>query len=175
MNPLATIAPGTGLLVAALTVAAALVPLVRVSTPRSSWTPPRRPTRRGTHVSCSADVAEALDLLALALQGGVSLGAAARTVAVELDEPLRGELDAVGQDLLEGRDASPSWESAGARWEPARRTVEVASLAGVPPAPALRQTATDLRRGSVARAEVAPGSGSASSFRSGWRSSRLSC
>ncbi|ANS78892.1 putative conserved alanine rich membrane protein [Serinicoccus hydrothermalis] len=150
-----TSAVDPSLLVLLVATTAALVPLVRVRAPRASWTPADRPAATHSRGPCSADVAEALDLMALALQGGVSLGTAARTVALELDEPLRAELDAVGLDLLDGVDAAPSWDRAGARWEPARRTIEVAALAGVPPGPALRQTATDLRRGSVARAEVA--------------------
>ncbi|GAA4877997.1 type II secretion system F family protein [Serinicoccus chungangensis] len=138
-----------------LAAAAAAVPLLWWSGAAPGWTP--RPTRRRVtgHGATPAGVPEALDLLALALQGGSSLGSAARHVAAVLPTPLREELDGVGRDLLLGLDTGPSWAAAGPRWRAARLSMEIAALAGVSPGPALRQAAADLRRQAVAGVEVA--------------------
>lgn len=124
----------------------------------STWTPPPpsgfdpKASQPGPAVAL---VPEALDLLALALSGGVSLGTAARTVAAVLPDTLGEELDAVGQALLRGEETGDLWSAAGPGWAPARRCLEVAAVAGVPPGPSLRQAATDLRREAVAEVEVA--------------------
>ncbi|WP_153011797.1 type II secretion system F family protein [Serinicoccus chungangensis] len=145
---------GVHVVLAALTAAAGVVPLLWWSAATPGWTP--RPHRRTTRPGVTvAGVPEALDLLALALQGGSSLGSAARHVALVLPPPLREELDGVGRDLLLGLDPGPSWATAGPRWRAARLSMEIAALAGVSPGPALRQAATDLRRHAVAGVEVA--------------------
>ena len=138
-----------------LTAAAAAVPLLWWPPTPVRWTPRRVRRHPAARAGAAAGVPEALDLLALALQGGSSLGSASRQVASVLPPPLRDELDGVGQDLMLGLDPAPSWEAAGPRWRAARLSMEIAALAGVAPGPALRQAATDLRRHAVARVEVA--------------------
>lgn len=138
-----------------LAVVAGAVPLVWWAPSAQGWTPPRGRSGGASGSDTQAAVPEALDLLALALQGGSSLGAAAHHVAAVLPPPLSEELADVGRDLLLGIDAGPSWESAGRHWRPARTSMEIAALAGVSPGPALRQTASDLRRRTVAAVEVA--------------------
>lgn len=100
-------------------------------------------------------VPEALELVALALQGGGSLGVATSCVATVLPSPRREELALVGASLRHGTDSAAAWAGAGPDWEPARRALELAEVAGVAPAPALRQAATDLRRDAVADVELA--------------------
>ena len=148
----------TAALVVLLSLGAGAVPLMWTGRPARTWTP--RDDRGGALGEAEAGpatglVPEALDLLSLALLGGVSLGGAARTVAVVLPGAAGEELDQVGQALLRGADTEASWSVAGPDWAPARRCLEVAAIAGVPPGPSLRQAATDLRRESVAGVEVA--------------------
>lgn len=100
-------------------------------------------------------VPEALELLALALLGGGSLGEATRTVAATLPGRAGDGLATVSAALREGVDTDDAWTEAGQGWDPARRSLELAAVAGVAPGPALRQTATDLRAEAVAHVEVA--------------------
>lgn len=100
-------------------------------------------------------VPEALELLALALQGGGSLGAATAQVASVLPAPRAAQLALVADALRSGEDAASAWASAGVDWDPARRSLELAHVAGVAPAPALRQAAADLRRDAIGDVEVA--------------------
>src|SRR5690606_14972551 len=100
-------------------------------------------------------VAEAMELLALALHGGVSLGEATAHVATVLPATRRQELDGVGRALLSGVDAGEAWAEAGPDWAAARRALELAAVAGVAPAQALRQAAQDLRRDLVSDVELA--------------------
>lgn len=93
--------------------------------------------------------------MALALQGGGSLGEAASSVATALPGPRRDELGRVGTALRVGSDPAVAWAEAGPDWEPARRALDLAAVAGVAPASALRQAATDLRRDAVADVELA--------------------
>lgn len=100
-------------------------------------------------------VPEALDLVALALLGGGSLaGAVTRAGGVLPGEPGR-ELVEVGARLQGGATGSQAWDGSGARWEPARRSLQLAEAAGVPPGEALTRSADDLRREAVADVEVA--------------------
>lgn len=100
-------------------------------------------------------VPEALDLLALALQGGTSLARAVATVAEVLPGAAGRELAEVAEQLHRGEEQERAWAGAGEHWAPARRTLELAAVAGIPPGPALRNTATDLRRETVSGMEVA--------------------
>lgn len=122
----------------------------------STWTPRSRGSPGADPgMPPVALVPETLDLLALALQGGASLGGAVRAVAATLPDDVGRELDEVGLALLSGADASDAWTRAGAAWAPARRCLEVAAEAGVSPGPSLRQAATDLRRAALTEVEVA--------------------
>lgn len=169
------------LAVVALAVAAAAAVLLWTVPPRRPWLPPE--SRRGVRLRGAASgsdrgngtlapgagagwdvderqapavlVPEGLELLALALLGGGSLGAAARTVAGTLPGTSGEGLDLVAAALHRGADTEAAWERAGESWEPARRSLELAALAGVAPGAALRQTASDLRSTAVADVEVA--------------------
>lgn len=112
-------------------------------------------TARGARGEGTSLVPEALELLALALQGGGSLGDAAAGVAGVLPRRRADQLARVARTLRSGVDTAGAWAEAGPDWEPARRALELAQVAGVPPGPALRQAATDLRRDAVADVEVA--------------------
>ena len=76
-------------------------------------------------------------------------------MATVLPSGSREELDGVGRALLTGADAGRAWAEAGAQWEAARRALELAAVAGVAPAQALRQAAADLRRDRVSDVELA--------------------
>lgn len=148
----------------------AVVVLLWMSPPATAWTPatdrddalpwrirggaPARRRARPETVSTGALVPEALELLALALLGGGALSEAARTVSVVLPGRSGEGLSAVAAALRQGQDTEQAWSAAGAAWEPARRSVELASVAGIAPGPALRQTAADLRAASVTDVEV---------------------
>lgn len=133
--------------------------------PGPAWTPgrygphPHAASRERGATSPAGDggvlVAEAMELLALALHGGVSLGEATTQVATVLPATRRRELDGVGRALVAGVDADEAWAEAGPAWAAARRALELAAVAGVAPAQALRQAAQDLRRDLVADVELA--------------------
>lgn len=119
---------------------------------REGW---RRGTgRRRTHAG-QASVPEAMELLALALLGGGSLGAAVRQVSQVLPEHLSQDLSRVGLALHHGADTAAAWSDAGPAWVPVQRCLDLASVSGVAPGPALRQAASDLRRDAIADVEVA--------------------
>lgn len=151
--------------------AAAVVVLLWWAPPTLAWTPaagrdPGGPWAGGvlgrargrghatTATSPGSPVPEALDLLGLALQGGGSLAEAVRTVALVLPGPSGEGLARVAEALRRGRDTEAAWVEAGPEWEPARRCLELARVAGVAPGHALRQTAADLRATMVADVEV---------------------
>lgn len=123
---------------------------------RPAWTPggPEPVDDPGPGAGVTV-VPEALELVALALQGGGSIGEAASCVATVLPGRRREELGRVGAVLRTGVDPTLAWEEAGPDWDPARRALELAAVAGVAPASALRQAATDLRRDAVADVELA--------------------
>lgn len=100
-------------------------------------------------------VPDALELVAVALDGGASVASAIRTVAGTLPEPLGEQLRGVAAVLRRGEDPTEAWAAAGAHWAPARRSLDLAESAGIPPARALVRTADDLRREAVADVEVA--------------------
>lgn len=145
-------------LVVLLSLGAAGALLLWWDRPVPTWTPrsAARETERGgsPHEPQAVLVPEALDLLALALRGGASLGGAARVVAAVLPDEAGAQLDGVGRALLRGADTTSAWVEAGPHWAPARRCLEVAASAGVAPGPSLEQAATDLRREVVAGVEV---------------------
>lgn len=83
------------------------------------------------------------------------MASAIRTVAGTLPEPLGEQLRGVAAVLRRGEDPTEAWAAAGAHWAPARRSLDLAESAGIPPARALVRTADDLRREAVADVEVA--------------------
>ncbi|WP_131103484.1 secretion system protein [Ornithinimicrobium sufpigmenti] len=157
----------TPLLVA---LAAVVVVLLWLPPRPPAWTPPSghggRPWADRTWVGSSrrgrghqtgspqAVVPEALELLALALLGGGALAEAARTVSRVLAEGDGAGLARVASALHHGQDTDQAWAAAGPGWEPARRSLELARVAGVAPGPALRQTAADLRAAQITDVEV---------------------
>lgn len=144
-------------LVMGLAVGGAVLLWPRRSAP--PWTPgrmrrrPRRGGRGRGHVQPGL-VPEALELIALALRGGGSLSAAVTSTGHALPEELGAELMEVGALLGRG-DPEQAWAVAGPRWEPARRSLQLAETAGAAPGPALKDAARDLRRDAVAEVEVA--------------------
>lgn len=151
--------------------AAAVVVLLWTSSPPAAWTPTREagpgtlwsrmvPVRargRGGDARTGPArglVPEAMELLALALRGGGSLAEAARTVSLVLPDPVGAGLARVADALHRGQDTGQAWAAAGQEWEPARRSLELARVAGVAPGSALRQAAVDLRATMVADVEV---------------------
>lgn len=124
--------------------------------PAPVWTPRVGEIRlRDPVVPPAVLIPEALDLLALALLGGASLGGAVRSVAAVLPGDQGAGLDDVGLALLLGADTAEAWDRAGQAWAPARRCLEVAAEAGVSPGPSLKQAAIDLRRAAMSEVEVA--------------------
>jgi tight adherence protein B len=98
---------------------------------------------------------EVLELYALALQGGGSLAGAARSVGASVPGELGEELLRVGLAMERGEDPESVWAAVGPHWWPARRSLDLAALAGVPPGEALVGAAQDLRREGVSAVEVA--------------------
>jgi hypothetical protein len=100
-------------------------------------------------------VPESLELVALALLGGGSLAGAVARVATVVPGTVGRELAEVGARLQSGRSEDEAWDAAGEHWAPARRSLQLADSAGVPPGQALIRSAQDLRRDAVADVEVA--------------------
>ncbi|MFB9731555.1 MULTISPECIES: type II secretion system F family protein [Ornithinimicrobium] len=99
-------------------------------------------------------VAEALELMALALRGGGSVTVAVRTVAGVLPGPLGEDLGVVAAALHGGEDPDRAWSAAHGCWRVGARALRLAQAAGVPPGQALVDAAADLRREAVADVEV---------------------
>ncbi|MGD8200373.1 type II secretion system F family protein [Ornithinimicrobium sp. W1679] len=99
-------------------------------------------------------VAEALELIALALQGGGSVAQALRTVGAVIPGPPGRELQDVATALHRGEDPDEAWGSVDACWTPGARSLRLAQAAGVAPGEALVGAARDLRREAVADVEV---------------------
>lgn len=100
-------------------------------------------------------VAGAMDLLALALEGGAGLVEALEAVTVELGGALGKHLAVISAAMRWGMDEDKAWASLPAAWDPAARALSMAALSGVPPAGLLVQAAADLRRAEEQRLEVA--------------------
>lgn len=128
-------------------------------TPARAGPPPSRQHRGRDRASRAGEggavVAEAMELLALALHGGVSLGEATTQVATVLPSSRREQLGRVGRALVAGVDVEEAWAEAGPDWVSARAALELAAIAGVAPAQTLRQAALDLRGDLVSDVELA--------------------
>ncbi|AXH97142.1 type II secretion system F family protein [Ornithinimicrobium avium] len=160
------------------TVVLVLLPLVAAAAvllwpagPRPAWTPagrrrgargrwrPGRAAGAGHRAEGDGPagrglVAEALELVALALAGGGSLVSAVAWVAQVLPGATGERLAEVAARLGEGVPVEQAWEDAGEQWAPAVRSLRLAEGAGVPPGEALTRAAADLRREAVGDVEV---------------------
>lgn len=125
-------------------------------------TPWAAPIRRNRYTrtarSQPAAVAEALDLLALALRGGADVQRAVRQVAETMGGTAGRELQAVAAALAWGLEEDVAWQHAPTRWRPAARALALAAHAGIPPADLLGAAAADLRRDAAADVDVATAS-----------------
>ncbi|MBA2695700.1 MAG: type II secretion system F family protein [Actinobacteria bacterium] len=126
--------------------------------PNAAWRPAGRRAKCGArrgddHLGTS--VPEVLDLLSLALRGGADVQSAVQQVAAVVGGRAGRELGSVTAALAWGLDEDAAWGQAPVHWAPARRALALAATAGVPPAQLLADTATDLRRDTLAGIEVA--------------------
>ncbi|WP_137120401.1 type II secretion system F family protein [Segeticoccus rhizosphaerae] len=103
----------------------------------------------------AADVATAMDLLALALTGGAGVTESIEVVAAEVGGEAGRQLRVVSAGLRWGMDDQAAWANLPPTWSPAARAMSLAGLAGVPPGELLAAGAADVRRAQQARLEVA--------------------
>ncbi|MGZ4599349.1 type II secretion system F family protein [Oryzihumus sp.] len=101
------------------------------------------------------DVADTLDLLALALRGGAGIVQAIDAVADRVGPPASDQLRQVSAALRWGVEDSRAWSAVPAAWQPAARALHMAATAGAAPADLMHMAAGDLRRAEAARLEVA--------------------
>lgn len=109
-------------------------------------------TRKGVPV---AEVAGAIDLLALTLRGGAGLVEAMEAVAARVGGPLGLHLQTVAAARRWGVEEATAWASIPSAWRPAARALRMAATAGVPPADVLGRAAEEVRRAEQQRLEVA--------------------
>lgn len=102
-----------------------------------------------------AEVAGVIDLLALALRGGVGLVEAMEAVASRVGGSLGLHLQTVAAAHRWGVEDETAWASIPSAWQPAARALRMASTAGVPPADLLVRAAEEVRRAEQQRLEVA--------------------
>ncbi|MDN5805169.1 MAG: type II secretion system F family protein [Microlunatus sp.] len=102
-------------------------------------------------------VATALELMALALGGGVPLVTAVEVVADRCGPVVAGQLRQVVAALRWGVEEARAWDGLPAVWRPAGQALALAGMAGVPPAGLLRRAASDMRRAEQRRIEEATG------------------
>lgn len=100
----------------------------------------------GVEVVSADEVAQSLDLLALALRSGASVPACLEAVAEVSSPTPRERLRSVAAALRWGVDPAVAWSEAPEIWAPAGRALALAEDAGVPPAPLLVEAAADVRR-----------------------------
>ena len=101
------------------------------------------------------EVANAIDLLALALRGGVGLLEAVEAVGARLADPLGAHLLTVAAAQRWGVDGVEAWASVPSAWQPAARALRMAATAGIAPADVLAQASQEIRRAEEQRLEVA--------------------
>jgi len=102
-----------------------------------------------------AEVAGVIELLALTLRGGAGLVEAMEAVAARVGGPLGMHLQTVSAAGRWGVSDAAAWASIPSAWQPAARALRMAASAGVPPADALVDAASGLRRAEQQRLEVA--------------------
>jgi pilus assembly protein TadC len=101
------------------------------------------------------EVANATDLLALALRGGVGLLEAVEAVGARLEDPLGAHLLTVAAAQRWGVESAEAWASVPSAWQPAARALQMAATAGIAPADVLEQASQEMRRAEEQRLEVA--------------------
>ena len=103
----------------------------------------------------AAQVAAALDLMALALSSGCSLVEAAQLVAGGRLGRAGDELGRVVAGVRWGLPWAQAWGLASSAWAPARAALVVAETAGIGPALALQRVAQDMRERQARQLELA--------------------
>jgi pilus assembly protein TadC len=103
----------------------------------------------------AVEVADAVDLLALALHGGAGLVEAIEAVASRLDGPLAAHLRTVAAAERWGVGTVAAWASVPSAWQPAARALRMAATAGIAPAELLARAADDIRDAEEQRLDVA--------------------
>jgi Flp pilus assembly protein TadB len=99
--------------------------------------------------------AAALDLLALALRGGIGLVGAIESVAALSPETVSSELRAVSAAMRWGIQPADAWAAAKPVWRVASRALVLSAHAGIPPADLVARAAEDLREAERQRIDVA--------------------
>ncbi len=122
-------------------------------TRRAAWRLGSSARPRARARSLDPPIAEVLEHIALALQGGAGLQPALRQVASGTPGVAGEELAAVAAAMAWGVDDESAWANAPSRWDPARRALLLASRSGVGPSALLSAAAADLRRDALAKAE----------------------
>lgn len=100
-------------------------------------------------------VADAMDLMALALLGGAPVGRCLEVTAEHQPPAVRDALLQVSAALRWGVQPDAAWASVDPVWAPAGAALSLAERAGVPPAELLRQAAGRVRDDEAHRLEVA--------------------
>lgn len=150
----------SALVAVAVGVAAGMSVLVAPGRPHPWPLPPALPgaTRPGTPSPRPVTlpvVADAVDLLALALRGGVGVVQALDAVAERSAAPIARQLQTVSAALRWGVDDRQAWAVLPGAWQPAARALRMAASTGAAPADLLHRAADDLRRAEEQRLEVA--------------------
>jgi pilus assembly protein TadC len=115
----------------------------------------RAAQRGGPRAVPVVEVANATDLLALALRGGVGLLEAVEAVGARLEDPLGAHLLTVAAAQRWGVESAEAWASVPSAWQPAARALQMAATAGIAPADVLEQASQEMRRAEEQRLEVA--------------------
>lgn len=101
------------------------------------------------------DVAEAMDLLALALESGTPVSGCLDRVAGECGDQVAAHLRQVAAALEWGVDPRAAWDDVPSEWGAAGTALALAEQAGTPPAGHLRDAARRVREAEQHRIELA--------------------
>lgn len=125
-------------------------------TRRATSTGPAAERARASPASATTrDVADAMDLLALALESGAAVPRCLERVALECDEQIAAHLRQVAAALQWGVDPRAAWADVPAAWGAAGSSLALAETAGTPPARHLREAAQRVREAEQHRVELA--------------------
>jgi Flp pilus assembly protein TadB len=127
----------------------------RTSARTSARTSGRWAGRSAAATATVTDVANAIELLGLALRGGTGLVEAIEAVAGQLGGPLREDLETVTAALRWGVGDRAAWSSVPSAWQPAARALRMAAEVGVAPAELLQRAAEDMREAEQQRLGIA--------------------